>query len=154
MHKVLAITLVLGGLLVAGPSLAAPVSFPECCACVGQERAQSGVVPPKPATPALLCAEIADPDAVVKFDSACQGAGGGGVFCTGAPGAHSQPVQDGDNLDCAALLLESENIQCVHASAAPLLGMPALGGLGLLLAALGVWAVRHRNTLTRGRVES
>jgi hypothetical protein len=145
MTRWLTLTLVLGALLVARSSLAGPAPLPGCCACVGSNDGLSDMAPPEPVTPALLCAEVADSDALANFQSASTGTGGDKLLCIAVLGAQSQPGQDGDNVNCAALLMESENIQCAPASPAPLLGMPALGGLGLLLAALGVFTVRRRH---------
>ena len=148
MKSELPISMLFALLLAAQPSFGDPFE-PRCCACLpsGPDLWRTGVPAGMEPTRALLCAEISSSAQESQFFATCEDRGGGKPLCVATLSANAAIAQDGDNLDCDAILLE-ENIACPSAAPAPVLGAPALGGLGLLLAGLGTWTVRRRRALS------
>jgi hypothetical protein len=140
MSPALSVALVVVALL-AGSALAADPPMEGCCACLPSAPvAMSEVNGPVP-TPALFCTLIASAADETAFNSQCEALNGMGICVAPLAVAESQ-----DNLDCDTLLADALNIECPSAPArpAPVLGHVLLGGLGALLAGLGMWSAARR----------
>lgn len=126
--------IVLVPLLLAGPVFAA--ASESCCACVATANAQTAQK--VPGGPALFCRLVASVEEQQAFAAQC-GASNGDSLCLAQVGM-SAPQ---DNLNCTQLFAESAII-CPAGKPVPAAGSPLLVGLGVLLAAVGVWAARRR----------
>jgi hypothetical protein len=125
--------------LIATPA-AAVLEFPQqCCACIVELGMNNG-----PTTvPAFFCEEVLNAEERMSFLDRCSDAGGG----TGCVETNPS-IRATDNVDCSALLLETEQIDCPGQTSAPvpLLGTSVLAALTLALAGAGAWAVRRRSS--------
>jgi hypothetical protein len=126
-------------LLLAG-SISATEIGEACCACVAIVGGAEGEANGAP-TQAFFCALLTNRTEQIAFDSRCGDFDGIGVCVAPLSATEAQ-----DGLDCDLLLAEASNIACPAEPAhpVPLLGHGLLGGLGALLAGLGMWSAAHR----------
>ena len=121
-------------LLLAAPVLGAVSE--SCCACLPTANAQTAQK--VPSGPALFCRIIASQGEQQAFGLQC-GASNGDAVCVAPVGMSALQ----DNLNCPELFAES-GIICPVGRPVPVAGPPLLLGLGVVLAAVGVWAARRR----------